>query len=219
MQYSHDIFGDLTKEKSAKTIQDVEDTLIHCWFRLVVSLSLQAGGSERSSHPRRMNNNAVEIKTVRKVTTEEEDKAHILENHATVENKIKEVTEKEAYIEAIRILSSDEQEEQVINQVEYKELSSNDQLENHVLFTEEGADVEAIGILSSDEQEKQVINQVEYKKVSSNDQLENYILFTEKEACIEAIGILSSDEQEDESSSERIDNDADYKNFSSCSPL
>ena len=176
MQYSHDIFGDLTKEKSAKTIQDVEDTLIHCWFRLVVSLSLHAGGSERSSHPRRMNNNAVEIKTVRKVTTEEENKAHILENHATVENKIKEVTEKEAYIEAIRILSSDEQEEQVINQVEYKELSS-------------------------------------------NDQLENYILFTEKEACIEAIGILSSDEQEDESSSESIDNDADYKNFSSCSPL
>merc|ERR1712238_642200 len=143
-------------------------------------------------------------------------------------------TEKEGYIEAISYLLNKSEDnllcqpeddnmkeimKQVINQVEYKELSSNDQLENHVLFTEEGADVEAIGILSSDEQEKQVINQVEYKKVSSNDQLENYILFTEKEACIEAIGILSSDEQEDESCSESIDNDADYKNFSSCSPL
>ena len=37
-----------------------------------------------------MNNNVAEIKTARKVTTEEEDEAHILENHATVENKIKE---------------------------------------------------------------------------------------------------------------------------------
>ena len=90
MQYPHDIFGNLTKEKSAKTIQDVADTLIHCWFRLVVSSSLQTGGSERSSHPRRMNNNAAEIKTARKVTTEEEDEAHILDNHTTVENKIKE---------------------------------------------------------------------------------------------------------------------------------
>jgi len=51
---------------------------------------LQTGGSERSSNPRRMNNNTTEIKTARKVTIEEEDEAHILENHATVENKIKE---------------------------------------------------------------------------------------------------------------------------------
>jgi len=90
MQYPHNIFGNLTKDKSAKTIQDVKDTLIHFWFRLAVSLSLRTGGSERSSHPRRMNNNVAEIKTARKVTTEKEDEAHILENHATVENKIKE---------------------------------------------------------------------------------------------------------------------------------
>ena len=143
-----------------------------------------------------------------------------------VDNSWDVITRKEVDIKAIKSLLCQPEDDnmkeimkQVINQVEYKELSSNDQLENHVLFTEEGADVEAIGILSSDEQEKQVINQVEYKKVSSNDQLENYIIFTEKEACIEAIGIQSSDEQEDESSSESIDNDADYKNFSSCSPL
>ena len=90
MQHPHKIFGNLTKDKSAKTTQDVKDTLIHCWFRLVISLSLRTGGSKRSSHPRRMNNNVAEIKTARKVTTEEEDEAHILEHHATVENKIKE---------------------------------------------------------------------------------------------------------------------------------
>ena len=90
MQYPHKIFGNLTKDKSAKTIQEVKDTLIHCWFRLVVSLSLQTDGSERSSHSRRMNNNAAEIKSARKVTIYEEDEAHILESHATVENKIKE---------------------------------------------------------------------------------------------------------------------------------
>merc|ERR1712238_557809 len=127
-------------------------------------------------------------------------------------------TEKEGYIEAISYLLNKSEDnllcqpeddnmkeimKQVINQVEYKELSSNDQLENHVLFTEEGADVEAIGILSSDEQEKQVINQVEYKKVSSNDQLENYILFTEKEGYIEAISYLLS-KSEDNSSSESM---------------
>ena len=49
MQYPHDIFGNLTKEKSAKTIQDVADTLIHCWFRLVVSLSLQTDESAEAN--------------------------------------------------------------------------------------------------------------------------------------------------------------------------
>merc|ERR1712238_355784 len=57
-------------------------------------------------------------------------------------------------------------ENQVINQVEYKKVSSNDQLENYILFTEKEACIEAIEILSLDEQED-AINQVDNKEYNA----------------------------------------------------